>query len=169
MKNIAQALMNEAQANGSIDLCVIGCGGSFLDSQENIMEDSWYKDDELRGDFDATAYKFWITTDDGGMEPDGYDTAEQLSEFLNKFRSNMPENFEPIFSIGVKSQPRGNQPGYTSTDYANDIANEIDRKAGEQGCSSDYEWFERKLAEYKESIGFDLLFIKLDELFEVDE
>lgn len=168
MKDIAQALINQVQANGSVDLSVVGCGGSFLDSQENIMAESWYKDDEQRGDFDATQYKYWITTDDG-MNPDGYDTAEQLVVFLENFRSNMPEKFMPIFSVGVEVQPRGNASGYTSTDYASRIANEINKMSGEQGVSSGYNWFERKLSEYKESIGFDLLFIKIDQLFEVDK
>lgn len=168
MKDIAQALINEAKADEWVDLGVVGCGGTYLATKENIMADSWYQDEDQRGDFDATQYKYWITTDDG-VTPDGYDTADELAVFLENFRSNMPENFVPVFSVGVNAQARGNSHGYTTTDYANDIANEIDKKAGDQGCSGEYEWFERKLSEYKESIGFDLLFIKLDELFEVDE
>lgn len=89
MKNIAQALLNEATLKGSVDLSVIGCSGSFLNSQEDLMSEDWYKDEEQRGDFDATQHKFWITTDNG-MSPDGYDNAEQLVDFLENFRSNMP-------------------------------------------------------------------------------
>lgn len=74
-----------------------------------------------------------------------------------------------IFSIGVHSEPRGNRHGYTASDYARDVADEINKRAGEQGRSTDREWFEREIESAKGCIGHDLLFITLEDIDLDDE
>lgn len=71
-----------------------------------------------------------------------------------------------IYSVGVKSSPRGNTSGYTGSDYANDIAAKINKNAMEQGTSEDRRWFERQIDDCADAIGADRLYI-IDEMIEV--
>lgn len=64
-----------------------------------------------------------------------------------------------IYSIGVSHHPRGNAHGYTATDYARRVAAEINKKAAEQGYSTERSWFERELESARDCIGADLLYI----------
>lgn len=167
MKNIAQALLNEADAESCIELGIVGFMGVFIQSQESIMTESWYNDDESRGQFDATNCNYWMITDSGDG-PYCYDTAEDLADFLEDYRSNLGENFMPIFSIGVVAKQSRNIYDRARSDYAVYIAAEVNKLAKDLGYYSDYDWFKATLAAYSESIGFEMLFIRLEAIFEIE-
>jgi hypothetical protein len=168
LQKIARALSNKAQHEGLVDLSLIGCPGSFLQSSKNIKEEHWYKEEQESGsDFDADDYAFWVTTDNGENAV-GFDDPEHFVAFLVEHRRNLPALFFPVFSVNYAASPQENSNEYTGTDYARYFAVEINRKAREQGFFDEYCWFERELSEYSESIGFDRLYISLSEIVEID-
>lgn len=73
-----------------------------------------------------------------------------------------------IYSVGVKSSPRGNASGYTGSDYANDIAAKINKHAMEQDTSENRRWFEREIENCADAIGAERLYI-IEETIEVEE
>lgn len=160
LTQIATAICNQAKAEGSVDLTLIGCSGSYLQSAEYLKSEDWNA-----GGYDA--YKFWVTTDDG-QTPQGYDTPEEFVEFMQKMRSNLPERFIPIFYIDYKLTPSVNANIFSGNSYARKSATEINKKADEQGYSDNYEWFERELLRYRKAINFEALYIGLVGIMDAD-
>ena len=68
------------------------------------------------------------------------------------------------YFVNIKSQDRGDSRGYTSHDYAKDVATEINKKIGDQGISLQRDQVEDLLESYSKSIGFNLLFIDSQEI-----
>ena len=56
--------------------------GVFLSTSEEMIEDQkeWCDEDEAKN-IDFSLSKYWMTTDDG-QEPIGFDTLEEITEFL---------------------------------------------------------------------------------------
>lgn len=160
---IAQAIFNEARKDGHVDLSLVGLSGSYLYSKSDIKSEDWYQEEHSEiGGMDADEHECWLITDD--WQVDWFDTVDSFADFLQVYRCNMPERFIPIYSVGVSTK--------TPSSIFNDAracAAEIIKSAGDQGYSSEYDWFVNELKTYSNCIGFEYLYAKINNLFELSE